>query len=61
MKHPFQVGDLLRSRMNRANLGIVLQVYTMGGRPYLDLKYLRGDVVRCLPVRRFTLLSRAER
>jgi hypothetical protein len=47
--------------MDRANIGIVLQVYTMGGRPYLDLKYLRGDVVRCLPVRRFTLLSRAER
>jgi hypothetical protein len=66
MKHPFQVGDLVRSRMNRANIGIVLQVYTMDGRPYLDVKYLRGDVVRggdvdrCVPLQRFTLISRAE-
>ncbi len=66
MIHRFQVGDLVRSRMNRANIGIVLQAYTMDGRPYLDVKYFRGDivrcgdVVRCLPVRRFYLLSRAE-
>ena len=66
MKHPFKTGDLVRSRMNRANIGIVLQAYTMDGRPYFDVKYFRGDivrcgdVVRCLPVRRFNLLSRAE-
>ncbi len=66
MIHRFQVGDLVRSRMNRANIGIVLQAYTMDGRHYLNVKYLRGDVVRCgdvdrcLPVRRFNLLSRAE-
>ena len=58
MKHPFQIGDLLRSRMNRENLAIALRVYTMGGRPYLDVKYLRGDAVLCLPISRFTLLSR---
>ncbi len=60
MKHPFQVGDLVRTRMNRATIGIVFQVYTMDGRPYLDVKYLRGDVVPCLPLQRFTLISRAE-
>ncbi len=60
MKHPFQVGDLVRSRRHRTNLAIVLQVYTMDGGPYMDVKYLRGDVVPCLPVWRFTLLSRAE-
>jgi len=60
MKHPFQVGDLLRSRMNRENLAIVLRVYTMDGRPYLDVKFLRGDVVPCLPVQRFTLISGAK-
>ena len=60
MKHPFQVGDLLRSRLNRENLAIALRVYTMDGRPYLDVKYLRGNVVPCLPIQRFTLLSRAE-
>jgi len=60
MKHPFQVGDLVRSRLNRENLALVLRVYTMGDRPYLDVKYLRGNVVPCLPIQRFTLLSRAE-
>ncbi len=60
MKHPFKVGDLLRSRMNRENLAIVLRVYTMDGRPYLDVKFLRGDVVPCLPVQRFTLISGAK-
>lgn len=59
MKHPFQVGDLLRSRASQS-LAIALRVYTMDGRPYLDVKYLRGNVVPCLPIQRFTLLSRAE-
>ena len=60
MNHPFQIGDLVRSTMNPENLAIVLRVYTMGDRPYLDVKYLRGNVVPCLPIQRFTLLSRAE-
>ena len=60
MKQPFQVGDLVRSAMWPEDTALVLRVYTMDGRNYLDVNDLRGNVVPCLPIQRFTLLSRAE-
>jgi len=60
MRHPFQVGDLVRSAMWPEDTALVLRVYTMNGRHYLDVNNLRGNVVPCLPIQRVTLLSRAE-
>ncbi len=63
MKHPFQIGDLVRSTMNPENTAIIVK--TLRDRNvsfWVDAKYLRsGVVVQWLPISRFTLLSRAEK
>lgn len=65
MKHPFRVGDLVRSRMNPSNLAFVAETRIEGGRQkqmWVDVIWnasgLRTDY---LPVKRFTLISRAEK
>jgi len=64
MKHPFKVGDLVRSKMAPGDLAFVAETRIEGGRQkqmWVDVIWnscgLRTDY---LPVKRFILISRAE-
>lgn len=61
MKHPFQVGDLVRSRMNPSNLALVTKTHKIQTGYYLDVTWFRsGKEVAFYSISRFTLVSRAE-
>jgi hypothetical protein len=64
MRHPFQVGDLVRSTMNPCNKGIVVKARKEGESldlMWADVLYFRsGKVVEFLPLSRFIIISGAE-
>jgi len=61
MNHPFQVGDLVRSRYNRTNFAIVTKAHRSRKDLFIDVVWLRtGKQVPWYCFSRFTLLSRAE-
>ena len=61
MRHPFQVGDLVRSRVNPSNLAIVTKTHKCQTGFYVDVIWSRSEKeVPFYGVQRFTLVSRAE-
>ena len=59
MKHPFQVGDLVRHRHNHTNIGIVTRAYKKDGEFYLDTFWLRSKKeTKWFSHARFELISR---
>jgi len=61
MKHPFQVGDLVRSTMNRSNLALVTKTHKISTGYYVDVLWLASEKeIEFYAVRRFTLVSGAE-
>ena len=61
MRHPFQVGDLVRSRVNPSNLALVTKTYNCHTGLYVDVTWFRsGKEVTFYKISRFTLVSRAE-
>ena len=61
MKNPFQVGDLVRSRINSTNLALVTNTHKISTGYYVDVLWFRsGKEVEFYAVRRFKLVSRAE-
>ena len=61
MKHPFKVGDLVRSAKHPTNLAIVTKVSEISLADFfVNVKWLNGVHAVGLPVYRFTLASRVE-
>ena len=61
MRHPFQVGDLVRSTMNPSNLALVTETHKIETGYYVDVTWFRsGKEVTFYSIKRFTLVSRAE-
>jgi len=61
MKHPFKVGDLVRSRANPTNLALVTKTHECQTGCYVDVTWFRsGKEVPFYTIQRFTLVSRAE-
>ena len=61
MKRPFQVGDLVRSTMNRSNLALVTKTHKISTGYYVDVIWLSSSKeIEFYAVRRFTLVSRAK-
>jgi hypothetical protein len=59
MKNPFQVGDLVRSRMNSTNLALVTNTHKISTGYYVDVLWLAsGKEIEFYAVRRFKLVSR---
>lgn len=59
MKNPFQVGDLVRSTMNRSNLALVTKTHKISTGYYVDVLWLAsGKEIEFYAVRRFKLVSR---
>jgi len=62
MKHPFQVGDLVRSRDNRTSFAIVTKARTNDKELYVDVVWLHtGKQVSWYSISVFDLVSRTER
>ena len=60
MRHPFQVGDLVRSTMNPSNLALVTETHKCQTGLYVDVTWFRsGKEVTFYSIKRFTLVSRA--
>lgn len=61
MKHPFKVGDLVRSRVNATNLALVTKTHNCQTGLYVDVTWFRsGKEVTWYSISRFALVSRAE-
>ena len=61
MKHPFQVGDLVRSTMNRSNLALVTKTHKISTGYYVDVIWFSSSKeIEFYAVSRFTLVSGAE-
>ena len=61
MKHPFQVGDLVRSTMNRSNLDLVTKTHKISTGYYVDVIWFSSSKeIEFYAVSRFTLVSGAE-
>ena len=42
MRHPFQIGDLVRSRINPTNLALITKAYNKDGEFYVDALWFRS-------------------
>ena len=61
MKHPFQVGDLVRSRNYSTNIALVTNTHKCQTGLFVDVVWLHtGKHVPWYDFSRFTLISRAE-
>jgi len=59
VKNPFQVGDLVRSRINSTNLALVTNTHKISTGYYVDVLWLAsGKEIEFYAVRRFKLVSR---
>ena len=59
MRHPFQIGDLVRSKINATNLALITKAYKKDGEFYVDALWFRtGKEVKWYCISRFQLVSR---